>query len=77
MNTGEYRIRTDRGDRGCSTSAERLRPHARLAPVGGAARRAPDDRRHGGVGHLCLRDTAPEVGEGVNSPRAVLGFSRA
>ena len=32
--------------------------------VGGAARRAPDGRRHGGAGHLRLRDTAPEVGEG-------------
>ena len=34
--------------------------HARLAPVGGAARRAPDDRRHGAAGHLRLRDTAPK-----------------
>ena len=38
--------------------------HARLAPVGGAARQAPDDRRHGDAGRLRLRDTAPEVGEG-------------
>ena len=31
---------------------------------GGAARQAHDDRRHGDAGHLRLRDTAPEVGEG-------------
>ena len=59
--------------RGCSTSDERLRPHARLAPVGGAARRAPDDRRHGDAGHLRLRDTAPEVGEGQQARGGVPG----
>ena len=32
--------------------------------VDGAARRAPDARRHGEAGRLRLRDTAPEVGEG-------------
>ena len=35
-----------------------------MAPVDGAARRAPDARRHGGAGHLRLRGTTPEVGEG-------------
>ena len=35
--------------------------HARLAPVGGAVRRAPDDRRHFDAGHLRLHDTAPKL----------------
>ena len=49
----------------CATGPGTTRPrHAHLAPVGRAARRAPDARRHGDAGHLRLRDTAPEVGEG-------------
>ena len=73
MNTGEYRIRTDRGD---AAAPLRLNGYGPRTSGTGGRGRAPDDRRHGGAGHLRLH-TAPEVGEGVNSPRAVLGFSRA
>ena len=50
--------------------------HARLAPVGGAARRAPDAHRHGDAGHVRLRDTTLEVGEGGES-RALSGTERS